>query len=137
MSICSECGGKCCKEFPGIFHPEDFQDVEKEYDPKIMCLDFWEGEYEDTGVRQPYFVRMRSVKDGDRVANGLWSGECVNLGKRGCKLPRKRRAAQCNQLVASADGNCTVPEKYTKKNLVRAWLPYQEQLKKIRERGYV
>ena len=53
MSICSKCGGECCKEFPGIFHPEDFQDVEKEY---------------------------------------------------------------------------------TKQELVRAWLPYQEQLKKIRER---
>lgn len=137
MSICSECGGKCCKEFPGIFHPEDFQDVEKEYDPKIMCLDFWEGEYEDTGVRQPYFVRMRSVKDGNHVSNGLWSGTCVNLGDDGCKLPAERRAAQCIQLVPHESHNCDVPEKYTKRELVRAWLPYQEELKKIKERGHV
>jgi Fe-S-cluster containining protein len=133
MSICSECGGECCKAFPGIFHPEDFQDVEKEYNPKIMCLDWWEGYYEDTDVHMPYFIRMRCVSDGDRMSSATWGGECVNLGKRGCKLPRKRRAAQCIQLVASADGNCTIDEKYTKVELVRAWLPYQEQLKKIRE----
>lgn len=137
MSTCSECGGECCKRFPGIFHPQDFLDIEKEYDSKIMCLDFWEGEYEDTGVRQPYFVRMRSIKDRDRVANGLWFGECINLGNDGCKLPFERRAAQCIQLVPDESHDCTVPKEYTKQELVRAWLPYQEELRRIRESGYV
>ena len=95
---CSACGGKCCKNIPGAYHPSDFKpeqltkegiiDLIKNHKVTIDCY--------DDGIIHP-FLRPRINMD---KCYGFWSfgGVCLHLTPAGCDLSFEDRPFECRSL---------------------------------------
>lgn len=134
-SICTPCGGRCCKTKPGITAPEEWgaPDVEvmhmrlaAAFRSGKYAIDWWEGEFPDTDVISPRYVRP--AIEGDRgIEDPAWagSGSCVFLSGKGCELEHDARPLQCRTLIPSADGKCKAPEGVKHTDTIASWIPYQ------------
>lgn len=64
--VCKSCG-KCCKNYPGVYHPEQFEDLSKEkilemlasnkYAIDAYCADCVDGNNCDSIYEYKYFIR--------------------------------------------------------------------------------
>ena len=128
-SMCSECGGACCKRKPGIYTPEQFESISYDsikelLDSGTFAIDWWE---DDTPI---YFIRPR-IK-GEPAIYGSWGGECINLTSKGCSLDFKDRPHACQTLVPNLiSGERKCYDNMKGKDRVGMWLPYQKQLNEI------
>ena len=92
-SICSPCGGKCCKSYAGIVSPEDIQGdpvnaCAAMIDSGKYCLDLWD---RDSDLEETYFLRPRHKNRHGSVIDASWGGECIFLTDKGCQLSYKER----------------------------------------------
>lgn len=141
--ICGPCGGQCCKNGPGRYHPDDFpvlaDDLRLALATGRVCLDWWEGDFE--GFAGPvYYVRPAEKGHEGQLLHPGWEGECVNLTASGCALSFSSRPWQCRALVPKSGGrDCHYPEKLPTDSYkamgVRVWLPHQELLRSIADNG--
>lgn len=123
-SLCSKCGGMCCKNGPCFFMPDDFSDLsleglKKEFSKKdYLCicltdipfisirLDFWEKVVRPT----TYFL----------------GGPCPLLTETGCPFSYDERPTSAKMLVPLPNNQC---ELILFPNMVDlAWEPYKETL---------
>lgn len=133
-TICGECGGKCCKSHPCSWFPQDLPEVTEEVLTKMVirdfCFNYWDGE-ECTYFLQPKIKDIHGYPD-DSIIQPIWCGECVFLGKTGCKLPFEQRGSQGKALHPKNDkGICFLPDGYSKRDCVDAWKPYQNIIQKV------
>ena len=134
-SVCSKCGGKCCKSYGGLFHPEDFEEISEEALIKIIdqgdvSIDWLEPD-EDFGYGQRiYFLRMRHVDAA--VVDPAFVGTCVHLTPTGCDLPFDQRAYGCKTLEVDDNMNCS-KGCYDKYEAAGDWLAYQDELKALKK----
>lgn len=136
-SMCRECGGSCCKSYPGTAWPSDFEPdildgLKKALSSGLWEIDWWEGIID--GVDSPNFIRP-AVKIDDRntevmLRRGLWSGVCIFLGDGGCNLSWEQRPTMCKALVPNFPGACDTGEEFNKKAGAKAWIPYQDLIEK-------
>jgi Fe-S-cluster containining protein len=112
---CHDCGGKCCKQAPGLFHPDQFKN-----DEEIKAL-LRTGDYEidswyiEDGI-DIWF--LRPAKDSELI----WSGTCRFLTDDGCDLPRDKRPIECLALKPMTDGECKSSiDGHPKEELVYEW----------------
>jgi len=132
--ICVQCGGKCCKQMPGIYCPDDLQPITAAKIARMIakgvaCVDSWEGEIRPGAPENALFLRGRTTTDrGPYTAS--WGGRCAQLTPTGCAMKRKDRPRVCRELQpgATLDDDCFVPERLSKENCVVAWLPFQDAL---------
>jgi hypothetical protein len=140
-SMCGTCGGQSCKAYPGLAWPDDFwKDIESGLYEALSSgnweIDWWEG-YLD-GVSCLYFIRP-AVKIDDRnrdkcLRRGLWTGECIFLGKQGCSLIWDKRPTQCKALKPGMkDGKpeCDYVGDYDKDDCDKAWVSYKETIERV------
>lgn len=132
--ICSKCGGKCCKNFAGAYHPHDFdelktvEDFERILIDGKISIDWYEGFTEDD---QPgYFLRPRHV--GGDVIDPSWGAQCIHLTDTGCELSFNERPYFCKKLEPHASNKCSEPD--IKHRYAEAWFKYHNLLKALRRK---
>ena len=153
--ICGECGGKCCKRYPGCTFPIDFglkDGVEPDFTKLTealnsgrWCIDWWEG---DTSLKQEqtpapldraYFVRPSLVGSEGEIRQGLWGGKpCTFLSDTGCTLEADSRPLMCKMLepipkrrASDVSGrHCKLHGDTGKQDACIAWIPYWNFLDK-------
>ncbi len=132
-NICTPCGGKCCKNFPGMFHPKQFGYNWEEIEPQLRTLleqkriqlDYWEG---DSKVYFP----LPTIKGEEwrGIFNPTWGGPCSWLGEQECTVKFEKRPWGCQFLEATT---CQTKENpfYNKAQAKEDWAPYSNQLKTL------
>jgi hypothetical protein len=141
-TICTACGGQCCKRAPGVCYPSDFG-LPGSSDTLVnallrgrYCIDYWEGdlherEGDDNGPTA-YFVRPAYKGDKERLVHAGWGGECTFLTNAGCSLAPEQRPTECRHLVPAANHECTVDDPAIgKRNAAIAWLLHHKLLQEI------
>lgn len=79
--ICSKCGGKCCKNFPGAYFPSDFK---KPLEENILAkLKTGQIELHKNWWSGKYFVIPK-------ILSARYPYQCINLTPTGCALPKKK-----------------------------------------------
>ncbi len=114
--VCGPCGGNCCKNGPGRYHPSDFADLDADLPALIdcggACLDWWEGDFDGT-PGPVYYVRPREKGYEHRALHAGWERTCSNLTATGCALPWDSRPYGCRALVPkTATSVCDYPQKW-------------------------
>lgn len=137
-TVCAACGGKCCKNYGGLCHPDDihcdgdmdvaYKNIKQMLDSGMYSIDWLEA-CEESKWEDVYFIRMRHV--GSEVVDPAYHGKCVNLTPTGCKLPFEERAYGCKSLIPNENRACGEGT-YTKYDAAEDWMPYQEILKKLK-----
>ncbi|MDO4282176.1 MAG: hypothetical protein Q4D02_00945 [Clostridia bacterium] len=134
-SICSICGGRCCKSMGCHLSPED---VFRGEEPNVMSIlkllktgyfsvDWWEGDpraeiSEDMALYITMFIRVMNVNG--KVIDPSWGGKCKLLTSHGCALSFEQRPKGGKALIPQADFNCQ--SSYDKKEAAIEWVPYQD-----------
>lgn len=143
-AVCTACGGRCCKRYPGAAFPEDFKPdvlagVQAALETGSWAIDWWEGDPCEgkNELTQAFFVRP-AVQGCKKVFDPTWGDPCTFLGDKGCALPAGERPRGCRMLepVATVSelalGKCKIhglPD--PKREAAVAWLPYNEQLEEV------
>ena len=137
-SLCSRCGGKCCKTMPGIVTPSELgmtpreigRELRRRLDSGKWALDWWE---KDSDLPQTYYLRPAIKGCEGQQRHGSWGGECALLGPSGCTLSWNERPWGCRDLKPHRllHPHCTSVTGHGKLAEVRLWLPYQNIIKRI------
>lgn len=132
---CRPCGGQCCKNAPGIFHPDDFDastmvdDIAAGLADGRYSVDWWEGSPTLYYVR-PATTKSRGMRDPS------WGGQCVLWSYDGCRLKFDDRPAQCRALEPAGHASeCSFPDEFSKHALALAWHPFEAQIDAALERA--
>lgn len=132
-SICTECGGKCCKGYAGWYHPEQVLEILKVYKdtnelPDDIKIDAWDGWDGNPSI---YVLRPAHTNSGSGLFDLSWGGTCVNHNdETGCSLSFEDRPMQCQDLKAGATLNDScISEKWGKEGLMNEWIDYQSYFK--------
>lgn len=108
---CTKCKGRCCRQMPGICHPDDIarmfpanlflDSINKALKTKKFCIDWYEDSHGGNHYMRP------SVKGSEGVVyHPAWYGECVFLTHTGCSLGFETRPFTCKTLKPSDDKEC-------------------------------
>lgn len=135
-ATCSACGGKCCKNSPGITSPEDWgapdesvmrANLAAAFQTGLYCIDWWEG-HPETGdySTSGYYVRPAQKGHERQLRHAGWGGECTFLGPRGCERSFLDRPYECRAMVPRQDYNCGDGD--SKRTMAIRWLPYHHIL---------
>ena len=130
--VCSKCGGKCCKNYAGAYHPNDFDELKTIEDFERILIDGkisidWY-EYEGTIDSQGYFLRPRHV--GGDVIDPSYGERCIHLTDTGCELSFDERPYFCRKLEPRESTECG--EADSKRGYAEAWSKYCDILSKLR-----
>lgn len=141
-SLCAGCG-ECCKRMPGIVHPSELKEVTVESLSQMIQdgyqFDFWEGnitgrpEHEEVTA---YYLRPQTKRSVGKVVDASWGGECVFLSETGCSKTFDERPSQCRALKPVKDKGCHFSGKYSKVEIIKSWLPYNEVILKTIDQCY-
>lgn len=120
MSICSECGGECCKNSPGIYYPSQV-DLTNGL-PENCIIDYWYM-YDEEDI---YFLRPQTTIEQElsKMLSGFSRlGVCVYHTNKGCSLNKQERPIQCVKLKPHVDGykKCYSPKKYWTEQVKDIW----------------
>lgn len=140
VSVCSACGGDCCRTRPGIEAPERFLAAANPAEEltRLLASGLW---VLDTHYGIPYDPEKGETGDPDRIihyprpatrqehaAGSLrvvpGAGECVLLGDGSCTLPFPERPKACQALEPAADFACT--SSWTRFDAAREWQHHQD-----------
>ena len=142
--LCTVCGGRCCKMAPCHFAPHDFADLSYKAIKKIIknkgyisVVRFSESSINATAecigfVQKEFFVlRVRTGEtkiavNSTEIFKGDW---CSMLSNSGCKLSFEERPYGGKMLIPGEGRSCE--QKYTIKECVMDWIPYQKVLKRV------
>ncbi|MCI9287032.1 MAG: hypothetical protein HFJ57_03505 [Clostridia bacterium] len=126
QSLCSACGGYCCKQSPCFFMPEDFPDLSLEG----LLKEFREKDYLCIILDEVAYISMRTEhwKSVVRLFEKRVSGPCVLLTPTGCKFSYDERPTGGKLLIPDY-GRCYL--KLDAKSFIKAWKPYSEVLHQL------
>lgn len=141
-NLCSACGGRCCKSYPGIALPSDFKKpIAKSLRTALSsgrwAIDWWEGDPRvgRDKLSQVYFVRPAVFGKEGALTDASWGGRCTFLGENGCQLPLQERPTDCHELEPVKSLNWNNPECIShgkgKREKVVCWLRYQALIQEI------
>lgn len=143
-SLCSACGGECCRTRPGIEAPERFLTAAAPAEElaRLLATGLW---VLDRHYGIPYSPEKGEKGDPDRIilyprpatlqereAGDVQvlpeAGECVLLGEDGCTLPFEERPRACQALAPAEGFACT--SSWTRFDAAREWLSHQKMVGK-------
>lgn len=134
--LCKECGGHCCKKYPGTYLPSDFeQELTVEYVYQLVNSGKYNLERaEFRRYEYVYFIRPFMTNE-EKFEKPQFRGQCINWNNNiGCSLEYKDRPYQCKMLIPQKDNKGNFPCKYEvdiQNILIDAWLPYTSILKEV------
>lgn len=138
LEVCKKCGGKCCRNMPGTYSPEDLfkgEEITKESIKRLimesdyLSIDRWEADEEYD--KELYYIRPKLVlREPETFFNdliGLILGDCDSekkvdfavvtgfhqcyfLGENGCKLSYDQRPKNCRDLTPDPENGCYIQE---------------------------
>jgi len=130
LDICKQCGGKCCKSYPGPATPDDFgaPDRQRMYDELYNALKSgkWTVDWIDQ-EQELYFVRPAIKGFESSTFDHRYIGECTFLTPTGCELSFDKRPESCRMLVPKVNERCD-SQGYTRAYVVKMWQPYIDVL---------
>ena len=130
-SICSICGGKCCKRMPGLNIPDDFNNdirlIFKALKSGKYCIDWWE---DSPNI---YYVRPATADKIGFLKDPSWGGTCNFLTANGCSLKFEERPYTCKVLIPNETFQCGHTVGNDKYSLVLKWKPIQKELIELME----
>jgi len=130
LDVCKQCGGKCCKSYPGPATPEDFGAPNKQrmYDELYNALKSgkWTVDWIDQ-EQELYFVRPAIKGFESSTFDHRYIGECTFLTPTGCELSFDKRPESCRMLVPKVNERCD-SQGYTRAYVVKMWQPYIDVL---------
>lgn len=135
-SLCTLCRGKCCKQMPGQYSPDDFKEpITYEFLKGLLeagshSIDW----HEDPEI---YYIRPRSI-NGEKI-DPSYGGQCINLTDTGCSLPEEVRPLQCRMLEPKGkigSLNCKSPKGFGKLEMASLWNEHQGILIKLKDEYY-
>ncbi len=102
-------------------------------------FDYWEGNI--TGKPEhdeitAYYLRPQTKKSVGKMVDASWGGECVFLSESGCTKTFEQRPTQCRALKPEENGSCSYTKKYSKIEVIKAWLPYNDVIVKLINEHY-
>ena len=124
LSICSECGGRCCQGSPGVW-----------VDPERFFSIFFAGQrvsVEQLRSKLPELGLVFWEKDGVPIPAPLsLSSGCSFLAADGCRFPVVERPCQCLALIPcketlawQQDCLCHLPEEFSRASARQGWQDY-------------
>jgi len=128
QSLCSTCGGKCCKNSPCFFMPQDFTDLSFEG----ILREFSEKDYLCIRLDRVPRITMRSADWGKTIIPFFTRGRrnpCMVLTPNGCPFSYEERPTGGKLLVPDPNQDCK--SKLTLEEVRVAWKPYEETLWKV------
>ena len=159
-SLCSKCGGVCCKGTPGCCYPSDFKltgwvtgaheyiDARKLKEALLSgryCIDWYEGDVRG----MPYdnwehpehkgrclYVRPATLGREGMLLDGGWSHMCTFWSlAQGCELGSDERPYECRMLEPKDrdKGESCIAHAFGRSKAALAWLPYEEVLNRVME----
>lgn len=127
-SLCSKCGGKCCKSLPGAAYPEDFEmdkgpeKLQAAIQSGKWAIDWWEGDPGDGLEETAYYVRPATKDNIGKIYDASWGGECVFLTPDGCMMEIKGRPRECRELEPKkGKAKCISHNGTSKRDSALAW----------------
>jgi len=140
ISVCSACGGKCCKNMPGILYPEDIKeeitvDVLVKYYQEGYQFDYYEGSV-DGSDKIGYYLRPQTIRSKDKIVDASSGGQCIFLEPGGCSKIFDDRPTECKALIPDKKYglNCGYDKYYSRLNAAIAWLSYNEIIEETIDR---
>lgn len=133
-NLCAECGGKCCKSYPGDCFPGDFDNdpakIKTAIEGGMYAIDWWVGDprsdYDDDDDFTPFFFVRPAVKGLEgMVYSPLEKGVCTFLEGL-CILKPHSRPRGCREIEPRREG-CTSHIR-PKRDAAIAWLPFKDLL---------
>lgn len=136
--VCKSCG-KCCKNYPGAYHPEQFEDLSKEkilemlasnkYAIDAYCDDYVD-DICDSNYVYGYFIRPLGSDENPSKTHGQYRTiGCCHLTLSGCDLPFEERPYGCQKLTPDTCMN--IDECDTKLDISDVWKEYHDILDDI------
>ena len=121
-TVCSQCGGRCCKSGPCCYVPSDLNLENLDLVGLITKIEL-------TGyisiASSAGFLYLRPKRKGGKILDFKMDGstECSLLGPNGCLLSFEERPTGGKALIPDKDFKCksTINER----QLYKLWLPYQ------------
>jgi Fe-S-cluster containining protein len=147
LSICSKCGGECCRTKPGVEAPERFlvdgnleETLYTALRSGLWVLDSHYGLPATNGkpaipaseleLFYPRPATRGEVEEkGSRADN---TADCVFLDPRGCRLLFEERPRMCRALEPSVGFDCS--SEWTRLEAAIAWYPWQKSVTLVRRR---
>ena len=128
-SLCSSCGGNCCKHMPGIVHPDEVVSINDLLDTGKYAIDWWEGDPREDrdDVGQSYYIRPKTKGSEEHLLDGSWGGECVFLTNKGCELSFNERPYDCRMLEPSSGDSCDTVG-VEKQEMVVLWMEHNNTI---------
>ncbi len=135
ITLCSKCGGACCKMCGCHFSPDDFEDLsfeglKKELLKGYISIDYVDEEiiYSDIGV---YILRTRN--QGAPIVDMGFRNDtpCILLTEEGCKLDYEKRPTGGKLLIPDSNFKCF--SRYNIRDCCYEWKPYKNVLYKLTE----
>lgn len=138
-SLCTKCGGTCCKNCGCHFSPDDFEEIsfeflKKELEKGYIAIDYVDGEmiYSDRGA---YFLRIRNQEEPIAQLEDRRRRPCILLTEKGCKLDYQNRPTGGKLLIPKESTNqkglMVCESKYRIKDCCYEWMPHQKVLKQL------
>lgn len=136
--LCSECGGKCCKQCGCHFSPDDFKEIsfealKAEIEKGYISIDEVPGEM----ISQPLGVKILRIRNQGAPIVDTWPREkrsCILLTEKGCKLKYKERPAGGQLLIPSKkDGELRCQSAYDIDDCCYEWKPHQKVIAQLIE----
>lgn len=128
QSLCSACGGYCCKNSPCFFMPEDFSDLSLEG----LLKEFREKDYLCIVLNDVPYISMRS-KHWKRIVQLIETkippAPCILWTTTGCTFSYDERPTGGKLLVPTTNRYCY--SKLDSKRFIEAWRPYTEVLLQV------
>lgn len=130
QSLCSACGGYCCKQSPCSFMPKDFSDLSLEG----LLKEFREKDYLTIvfnvfEVDIPYIsMRAKHWKTTIRLIETRTQDSCVGLTSTGCMFSYDERPTGGKLVVPSTYHPYGCYLDLSSDTFSKAWAPYSEVL---------
>lgn len=129
LDVCKNCG-KCCKNYPGAYHPEQFEDLSKEkilemlasnkYAIDAYCDDCVDNDSDSDEFG--YFIRPLGSDENPQRTLGQYRTI-------GCDLSFEERPWACQRLTSDTCMN--IDECDTKLSIADAWKEYHDILDNV------
>ena len=132
--LCHKCGGKCCRNYPCVFSPEDFIDIyDLDYMKSILDTGYFviDTFFRYQGEDIIYYVRPRGVDDDNVVTDPDKRGRrCILHTDNGCMLDFYTRPSGGALLIPNPNriiceySRCDA--KYSSTDQYEEWCDYQD-----------
>lgn len=131
-TLCSSCGGECCKRFPGVSYAHEFPTLKSIHTALASgrwTVDWWEGDVTGGNLSVTKYIRPSIKGSEGRIPDPTWQrGACTFHTPQGCSLPVEQRPTECLDVLPSPDFQCYAASGKGKRGAAISWAERQHDI---------